>query len=286
MAPRTDTVFKARAHSGGPVNNPHVSQACWCFQTLILMFEIACAIVAVDQVPTQREPQQERSRRILVGVVAAGPVRVPAPVIAGPVVVAPAVARPYRLARIARYLLFLIAVTLLSFWTSALRVLTWHILDRDDSQVTAVGEAAAIVDDILTENPDHHEQTPRRRPAAVVAADHPVQGQIQTPGVTRSCHLSFVGRWLLFLVVMTLSIINVLTWQVLDGHSPQATTVRGVATIAGNVLGANPNQCEVSRLLETLYGTFAAPLERPATGTLDPFWIFLDLLDLFSKIDF
>ncbi|KAG8792987.1 hypothetical protein FRC12_004262 [Ceratobasidium sp. 428] len=253
------------------------------------MFEIACAIVAVDQVPTQREPQQGRPRRILVGVVAAGPVRVPVPVIAGPVVVDPAVTRPYRLARVARYLLFLIAVTLLSFWTTALRVLTWHILDRDGSQVTTVGEAAAIVDNILTENPDHHEQqheTPRRRPAAVVAADHPAQGQVQTPAVTRSCHLSFIGRWLLFLVVMTLSIINVLTWQVSDEHSPQATTVRGVATITSNVLAANPGQCEVSRLLETLYGTFAAPPERPATGTLVPFWIFLDLFDLFSKVNF
>ncbi|KAG8767205.1 hypothetical protein FRC12_006396 [Ceratobasidium sp. 428] len=112
---------------------------------------------------------------------------------------------------------------------------------------------AMVAVGVPTQNEHRQESAPRRRPAAVVAVDAPVRGQIKAPAVIRPCRLSFIARWLLFLIVMILlsfstSIIRVLTWQILE-YSPQVTTVEGVAMAAGNVLAANPGRAIHSRMI-------------------------------------
>ncbi|KAG9124200.1 hypothetical protein FRC07_012445 [Ceratobasidium sp. 392] len=88
------------------------------------------------------------------------------------------------------------------------------------------------------------------------AANVPVAGPL--PQVERTCPLSFIWRWLLFFMVMSVALfltsINMATTDIIINHIVQeAESVVKTGAAVHDVLATSTGQCEVSRLLETLY---------------------------------
>ncbi|KAG9125925.1 hypothetical protein FRC07_005580 [Ceratobasidium sp. 392] len=116
---------------------------------------------------------------------------------------------------------------------------------------------ALILVHIIKAEPEHHPEGPGRRQAVVAAAARPVAGPALEVEPEHSCNLSFISRWLLFLFVLSAVLlwtpIRVLTSEIFVGQLVPRGTIAREAAAACEVVSYPQAQCEVSRLLETLY---------------------------------